>query len=85
MSVIWKDGQFLDGLQPHVYHDDAGLVNGLGVFDSMLVRDNILIDAEEHFARLTHDARVVLGLTQHWMPAFEAMTQVWLPFSPKIF
>lgn len=79
MSVIWKDGQFLDGLQPHIFHDDVGLSNGLAVFDSMLAVDHILIDAKAHFDRLIHDAEVVLGLNRAWLPAFEALTQAWMP------
>lgn len=79
MSVIWKDGRFLDGLQPHISHDDIGFLNGLGVFDSMMARDGNLIDALEHYERAIHDARVVLGLSSSWSPSFSAMTEVWQP------
>jgi branched-chain amino acid aminotransferase len=79
MSVIWKDGQFFDGLQTHISHDDAGLVNGLGIFDSMLAKDGILIDAREHFERIVHDAHIVLGYDSSWMPTLAGMSEVWQP------
>lgn len=79
MSVIWKDGRFLDGTLPHVFHDDGGLVNGLAVFDSMLAIDGILVDALPHYERLIHDARIVLGISESWIPVFAQMTEAWLP------
>lgn len=79
MSVIWKDGQFLDGTVASIYHDDGGFTNGLAVFDSMLAKDGILMDAREHFDRLVHDAGVVLGISPSWLPMFETMTEAWLP------
>lgn len=79
MSIIWKDGQFLDGTTAQIYHDDGGFTNGLAVFDSMLAKDGILIDAREHFDRLVHDAGVVLGISPAWLPVFETMTEAWLP------
>ncbi len=79
MSVIWKDGQFLDGTQPQIFHEDGGFANGLAVFDSMLASNGILDAAREHFDRLVHDAGVVLGLSPSWLPVFESMTEAWLP------
>lgn len=79
MSVIWKDGRFLDGTLPHVFHNDGGLSNGLAVFDSMLAKDGVLIDALPHYNRLIHDANVVLGISESWIPVFAQMTEAWLP------
>ncbi len=79
MSIIWKDGAFVDANIPHVFHDDAGFTNGFSVFDSMLAKDGILMDAREHFDRLVHDARVVLDIETPWLPMFETMTEAWLP------
>lgn len=79
MSVIWKDGAFLDGTVAQIYHDDGGFSNGLAVFDSMLAKDGILMDPRQHFDRLVHDAGVVLGLSPSWLPVFETMTEAWLP------
>lgn len=79
MSVIWKDGQFLDGTIPSIYHDDSGFTNGLAVFDSMLAVNSILYDPKEHFDRLVHDADAVLGIAASWLPMFETLSEAWLP------
>ena len=79
MSVIWKDGRFVDADSAQIFHTDGGFANGLAVFDSMLAQDNILLDAREHFDRLIHDARVVLDLSPSFLPAFEQMTEAWMP------
>ncbi len=79
MSTIWKDGQFIDGFAPTMFHDDSGFGGALGVFDSMLARDGVLIDPGEHFERLLHDVNVVLGMGESWLPGFVSMTNVWLP------
>lgn len=79
MSVIWKDGTFLDGNLGHISADDAGFVNGLGIFDSMLAKDGVLIDALEHFERILHDAEVVMGMGTAWLPGFSGMTEIWQP------
>ncbi len=79
MSIIWKDGNFLDGTVPQIFHDDGGFTNGFAVFDSMRAENGVLIDAREHFDRLVHDARVVLDIQEPWLPMFETMTNAWLP------
>lgn len=79
MSVIWKDGQFLDGLIPNIAHNDTGFSNGLGVFDTMLATDGVLIEAKAHFERLQHDADVVLGIGAPWLPTFSSLSEAWLP------
>lgn len=79
LNVIWKDGQFLDGNLPSVFHDDSGFSGALGVFDSMLAMDGVLIDPAEHFERLLHDVDVVLGMGTSWMPDFVEMTNIWQP------
>lgn len=79
MSVIWKDGAFLDGTNPHVFHNDSGFTNGLGVFDSMMAKNGVLLDAKAHFERLIHDADIVLGIGPAWIPSFAALSEAWLP------
>lgn len=79
MSFIWKDGQFVDADTPQFFHTDGGFSNGLAVFDSMLAQDNVLLDAREHFDRLVHDAQFVLGLSMSFLPAYEQMTEAWMP------
>jgi len=83
MSILWKDGQFLDGTVPNIYHDDGGFTNGLAVFDSMLAVNGILYDPREHFDRLVHDAEVVLGISPSWLPMFETLSEAWLPLISK--
>lgn len=79
MSVIWKDGQFLDGLNAQLFHNDTGFTNGLGVFDTMLAENGVLVEARAHFERLIHDAQTVLGIGAAWIPAFANLTEAWLP------
>lgn len=79
MSVIWKDGQFLDGLKPRIHVDDSGFSNGLGVFDTMLAAGGVLQDAEEHFERLMRDADIVLGINRTWLPVFKTLSEAWIP------
>lgn len=79
MSIIWKDGHFLDGLNPHIMHNDSGFMNGMGVFDTMLAQGGVLVNPDLHFKRLTHDCDVVLGFGETWMPSFADMTNIWLP------
>ncbi len=79
MSVIWKDGRFADGTAAQVFHNDGGFSNGLAVFDSMLAKDGVLIDPMAHYNRLIHDAWVVLGIGESWIPVFSQMTEAWLP------
>ncbi len=79
MTIIWKDGHFLDGINPQVMHNDAGFQNALGVFDTMLAHNGVLVDADLHFNRLLHDCDVVLGYGQSWIPSFADMTNIWLP------
>jgi branched-chain amino acid aminotransferase len=83
MSVIWKDGQFIDAFSPQVFHNDTGFSNALGVFDSMLADNGVLIDAKAHFERLTHDAETVLGIGASWLPGFTHMTEAWQPLLEK--
>lgn len=50
---------------------DTGLSNGIGVLDTLLVKDGVAQDRELHFARLRHDCKIVLRID---CPEFE--TQV---------
>lgn len=79
MTIIWKDGYFQDGINPQVMHNDTGFQNAIGVFDTMLARNGILVDADLHFHRLIHDCDMVLGYGPSWIPSFADMTNIWLP------
>lgn len=48
--------------------NDSGLTNGLGVIDTLLVKDGVALDRDLHFARLRHDCETVLRVA---CPAFE--------------
>lgn len=43
--------------------NDSGLINGLAVFDTMLMIDGIAQDRDLHAARLRHDCRTVLRIS----------------------
>lgn len=79
MTTIWKDGAFIDSFTPSMMTDDCGFAGGLGVFDSMMAKDSVLIDAGDHFDRLIHDVEIVLGMGPSWLPGFLNMTEVWQP------
>ena len=83
MSVIWINGRFEDGLLSQVSHEDAGFTNALGVFDSMLAENGVLIDARAHFDRLIRDVETVLGIGESWLPGFAQMSEAWLPLLEK--
>jgi branched-chain amino acid aminotransferase len=79
MTTIWKDGEFIDSFTPSMMADDCAFAGGLGVFDSMMAKDSVLIDAGDHFDRLIHDVEIVLGMGASWLPGFLTMTEVWQP------
>jgi branched-chain amino acid aminotransferase len=62
MSVAFKDGKFVEKSKSTVSFDDSGFANGLGIFDSMLVKNGELIHAADHYQRITYDTAIVLRL-----------------------
>lgn len=62
MSLFWINGEFRE-YAPALTPDDAGIVTGIGVFDSMLAVDGVPQYADEHLARVTGDSRVVMGVS----------------------
>ena len=61
MSMIFLNGDYIEGSKSLISHTDSGFTTGIGVFDSMLVKDKKLIYAREHFERITHDTHTVVG------------------------
>jgi branched-chain amino acid aminotransferase len=62
MNIFWINGEFRE-YAPALTPDDAGIVTGIGVFDSMLAVNGEPQYADEHFVRLIHDADTVIGLS----------------------
>ncbi|MEM9469443.1 MAG: aminotransferase class IV, partial [Pseudomonadota bacterium] len=63
MSKIFFNGSIIDADASLISHKDCGFTTGIGVFDSMLSIDGELQNGKEHFARLNHDANIVIGLS----------------------
>jgi len=61
-----------------INENDTGLTNGLGVLDTLLVRDGVALDRELHFARLQHDCEAVLRVP---CPPFEDQVDATLKIS----
>ena len=63
MSVLCLNNNYVDDAQALISHRDSGFTTGIGIFDSMLAKGNTLIHAREHFERIIHDSKIVIGLT----------------------
>lgn len=66
MSIIFLDGNYVDDTHPLISHRNSGFTTGIGIFDSMLAKGNTLIHAQEHFERIMHDSKTVIGLTPNF-------------------
>lgn len=62
MSSIYLNGEFVQDNTTLISHKDCGFTTGIGIFDSMLARDGMLIHGKEHYERIVHDTKTVLGL-----------------------
>jgi 4-amino-4-deoxychorismate lyase len=56
--VVTLDGQLHDPQAPLLYADDLAAVRGDGIFETLLVRDDLPCLLEAHLARLTQSARM---------------------------
>lgn len=65
--LFWRDGEFLDGEAP-----ERGTI---GVFDTMLAAHGNILDAEDHYDRLIHDASLITGLKKLtvWMDVIHVL------------
>lgn len=61
MSIIYLNGDYIEGSAPLISHKDSGFTTGIGIFDSMLAQDGALIHEAEHFERIAHDVSIVIG------------------------
>lgn len=62
MSAVWINGDFIPSDRAAIPMHDSGLLNGIGVFDTMLAIDGTPQHAPEHFARLRRHADMVMGV-----------------------
>lgn len=60
--MIYLNGEYVDNDTPVISHLDCGLTTGIGIFDSMLAKDTILIHGREHYERICHDVKCVIGI-----------------------
>lgn len=63
MVTVWINGTFVSADHASLPLNDSGILNGIGVFDTMLAIDGTPQHGEEHFARLRRHAHTVMGLT----------------------
>jgi len=61
MAIIYINDDYKDDENPLISLYDSGLTTGIGVFDSMLVKDSTLQQDQDHYDRLMHDADTVIG------------------------
>ena len=52
MTRLWCNGQWLDPLDFQSSPMDRGAIHGLGLFETMLAFDGVLVFADRHLARL---------------------------------
>ncbi len=69
MFSAWINGELIPDDVKVISPYDSGLVNGLGVLDTLLGCRGELIDADEHYTRLFRDASTVLGVTPPYDPS----------------
>ena len=61
MTLLYLNGAFIDDKTPLISHKDCGFTTGIGIFDSMLAIDGVLQNGLDHFDRIRHDSRIVIG------------------------
>ena len=49
MSIFYLNGDFIEDSLPAISHHDCGFTTGIGIFDSLLIKDKILIHGKDHF------------------------------------
>lgn len=63
MNIVFLNNNYIDDKQPIISHHDSGFATGIGIFDSMLMIHKKPIHIQEHFERIIHDSKIVIGLT----------------------
>ena len=62
MTTIFLNGEYVDDNIALISHKDCGFTTGIGIFDSMLALEGKLIHAQDHYERIIHDAKIVIGI-----------------------
>lgn len=62
MSDIYINGTYQDADEVSISHRNSGFTTGNGIFDSMLVKDGVALYATEHYERIIHDVKIVIGI-----------------------
>ncbi len=66
MSIIFLNGDYVEDSSPLISHRDSGFTTGIGIFDSMLVKGKTPIHIEEHYERIIHDSKTVIGINPYF-------------------
>lgn len=53
---VWRDGELRPAAEVTVALTDPAVQSGIGVFETLAVREGVALDIPEHFARLEHGA-----------------------------
>lgn len=62
MTAVWINGDVIPSGDAKIAVNDSGLMNGIGVFDTLLAIDGIPQFANDHFSRLRRHADIVMGI-----------------------
>lgn len=62
MSIIYLNGDYVEDNIPLIHHRDCGFTTGIGIFDSMLAKNNKPQHLDDHLKRIMHDSKTVIGL-----------------------
>ena len=63
MSIIYLNDEFVKDTSLLISHKDCGFTTGIGIFDSMLAQDGVLLHVKEHYERIAHDTKTITSLT----------------------
>ncbi len=74
MSLLFLNDDYIEDSSPFISHRDSGFTTGIGIFDSMLVENRKLIYAAEHFERIVHDSKAVIGIKPYF--SFEKFEEI---------
>ena len=69
---VWVNGRWMLGAEARLPRDDPGLLAGLGLFETLAIEDDLVLDLEPHLLRLTRSAREL----EIPLPAIELLMKV---------
>jgi branched-chain amino acid aminotransferase len=62
MTTIFLNGDYVEDNVALISHKDCGFTTGIGIFDSMLAIDGKLIHDPDHYERILHDTKIIIGI-----------------------